>query len=94
MVGKVYIQNRGFEKFVEFISYVDHSEAIQKMVNSHFLLLVIPNTAKNKGDLPELETPIKLKLQNPRFLCIYFFYNNSELLIVNFEYCNFCRLCI
>ena len=46
---KVYIQNQGFEKFVEFISYVDHSEAIQKMVNSHFLLLVIPNTAKNKG---------------------------------------------
>ena len=46
---KVYIQNRGFEKFVEFISYVDHSKAIQKMVNSHFLLLVIPNTAKNKG---------------------------------------------
>ena len=46
---KVYIQNQGFEKFVEFISYVNHSEAIQKMVNSHFLLLVIPNTAKNKG---------------------------------------------
>ena len=46
---KVYIQNQGFEKFVEFISYVDHGEAIQKMVNSHFLLLVIPNTAKNKG---------------------------------------------
>ena len=43
------IQSQGFEKFVEFISYVDHSEAIQKMANSHFLLLVIPNTAKNKG---------------------------------------------
>lgn len=46
---KDYIQNQGFEKFVEFISYVNHSEAIQKMVNSHFLLLVIPNTTKNKG---------------------------------------------
>jgi len=46
---KDYIQNQGFEKFVEFISYVNHSEAIQKMVNSHFLLLAIPNTAKNKG---------------------------------------------
>ena len=46
---KVYIQNQGFEKFVEFISYVDHTEAIQNMVNSNFLLLVIPNTAKNKG---------------------------------------------
>ena len=46
---KVYIQNQGFEKFVEIISYVNHSEAIQKMVNSHFLLLVIPNAAKNKG---------------------------------------------
>jgi len=46
---KVYIQNQGFEKFVEFISYVNHREAIQKMVNSHFLLMVIPNTTKNKG---------------------------------------------
>ena len=46
---KVYIQKQGFDKFVDFISYVDHSEAIQKMVDSHFLLLVIPNTAKNKG---------------------------------------------
>ena len=46
---KVYIQKKGFDKFVYFISYVDHSEAIQKMVDSHFLLLVIPNTTKNKG---------------------------------------------
>ena len=46
---KIYIQKQGFDKFVDFISYVEHSEAIQKMVDSHFLLLVIPNTAKNKG---------------------------------------------
>ena len=46
---KIYIQAQGFDKFVEFISYVDHSEAIQKMVDSNFLLLVVPNTAKNKG---------------------------------------------
>ena len=43
------MEAQGFDKFIEFISYVDHSEAIQKMVNSNFLLLVIPNTAKNKG---------------------------------------------
>ena len=46
---KVYIQDQGFDKFVDFISYIDHREAIQKMVDSDFLLLVVPNTAKNKG---------------------------------------------
>ena len=46
---KFYIQKQGFDKFVDFISYVDHSEAIQLMVDSHFLLLVIPNTARNGG---------------------------------------------
>ena len=46
---KFYIQKKGFDKFVDFISYVDHSEAIQLMVDSHFLLLVIPNTARNRG---------------------------------------------
>ena len=46
---KSYIKDQGFDKFVNFISYVDHNEAIQRMVNAHFLLLVIPNTAKNKG---------------------------------------------
>ena len=46
---KVDIQNQGFDKFVSFISYVKHSEAIQKMVSSNFLLLVIPKTEKNKG---------------------------------------------
>ena len=46
---KTYIKDQGFDKFVHFVSYVDHSRAIQKMVNANFLLLVIPNTAKNKG---------------------------------------------
>ena len=46
---RVYIQKQGFDKFVDCLSYIDHKEAIQKMVDSNFLLLVIPNTAKNKG---------------------------------------------
>ena len=46
---KVYIQEKGFDKFVYFLSYIDHGKAIQRMVNAHFLLLVIPNTVKNKG---------------------------------------------
>ena len=44
-----YIMAQGYNKFVSLKPYVDHKEAIKKMVNSNFLLLVIPNTKKNKG---------------------------------------------
>ena len=44
-----YIMARGYNKFVSLKPYLNHQEAIQKMVNSNFLLLVIPNTKKNKG---------------------------------------------
>ena len=40
---------QGYDRFVSLKSYVDHQEAIKIMVNSTFLLLVIPNTRKNKG---------------------------------------------
>jgi len=44
-----YIMTKGYDRFVILKPYVDHQEAIKKMVNSNFLLLVIPNTKKNKG---------------------------------------------
>ena len=44
-----YIKGEGYDKFVSLKPYVNHQEAIQKMVNSNFLLLVIPNTIKNEG---------------------------------------------
>ena len=44
-----YIMEKGYDRFVSLKPYVNHQEAIQKMVNSNFLLLVIPNTKKNKG---------------------------------------------
>ena len=44
-----YIMTQGYDRFVSLKPYVDHQEAIKKMVNSNFLLLVIPNTKKNKG---------------------------------------------
>ena len=34
------IKEQGFDRFVDILPYVEHSEAIQKMVDSHFLLLV------------------------------------------------------
>ena len=40
---------QGYDRFVSLKPYVDHKEAIKIMVNSSFLLLVIPNTKKNKG---------------------------------------------
>ncbi len=44
-----YIMTKGYDRFVSLKPYVDHQEAIKIMVNSTFLLLVIPNTRKNKG---------------------------------------------
>jgi len=46
---KFYIQKKGYNKFINFISYVDHKEAIQRMAASNFLLLSIPNSRNNKG---------------------------------------------
>ena len=44
-----YIYKHKFDRFIKLLPYVKHSEAIQKMVDSSFLLLIIPNTKKNKG---------------------------------------------
>ena len=46
---KNYIYKHKFDRFIKLLPYIKHSEAIQKMVDSSFLLLIIPNTKKNKG---------------------------------------------
>ena len=46
---KNYIYKHKFDSFISLLPYIKHSEAIQKMVDSSFLLLVIPNTKKNEG---------------------------------------------
>ena len=45
------IQKLGLEKWVEFIPYVEHKKAVEYMINSDLLLLIIPNTENNKGIL-------------------------------------------
>ncbi len=45
------IKKLGIEKWVEFIPYVEHQKAVEYMINSDLLLLIIPNTENNKGIL-------------------------------------------
>lgn len=45
------IQKLNLEKWVEFIPYVEHKKAVECMINSDLLLLIIPNTENNKGIL-------------------------------------------
>ena len=46
---KSYIQNNKYDNFIKIKPYRPHKDAIRKMCNSDFLLLVIPNTKKNMG---------------------------------------------
>ena len=46
---KSYIQNNKFDNFIKIKPYIPHKDAIRKMCDSNFLLLVIPNTKKNMG---------------------------------------------
>ena len=46
---KSYIQNNKYDNFIKIKSYIPHKDAIRKMCESDFLLLVIPNTKKNIG---------------------------------------------
>jgi len=43
------IKKLGFTYFIDFHHYLPHKEAIQHMVNSEYLLLIIPNLQKNEG---------------------------------------------
>ena len=45
------IQKLGLEKWVEFTPYVEHKKAVEYMINTDLLLLIIPNTENNKGIL-------------------------------------------
>lgn len=45
------ILNSDFSEVVEFISYVEHKKAIDYMLESKALLLIIPNATENKGIL-------------------------------------------
>ncbi|NBP75034.1 MAG: hypothetical protein EBU61_03245, partial [Crocinitomicaceae bacterium] len=45
------IQKLDLEKWVEFIPYVEHKKAVEYMINTDLLLLIIPNTENNKGIL-------------------------------------------
>ena len=45
------IQKLDLEKWVEFTPYVEHKKAVEYMINSDLLLLIIPNTENNKGIL-------------------------------------------
>ena len=42
------IDDYGLRKHVETIGYLPHNESIKKMLNSNFLLLIIPKTPDNK----------------------------------------------
>ncbi|MBM3185464.1 MAG: glycosyltransferase family 4 protein [Bacteroidetes bacterium] len=48
---KKQILNSDFSQRVEFISYVEHKKAIDYMLESKALLLIIPNSEENKGIL-------------------------------------------
>ena len=50
-VVNIEIQKLGLEKWVEFTPYVEHKKAVEYMINSDLLLLIIPNTENNKGIL-------------------------------------------
>ena len=46
---KYYIETKKYDNFIKIKPYIPHKEAIKKMCESRFLLLVIPNTQKNMG---------------------------------------------
>ena len=46
---KYYIDAKKYDNFTKIKPYIPHKEAIKKMCESRFLLLVIPNTEKNMG---------------------------------------------
>ena len=46
---KYYIEAKKYDNFIKTKPYIPHKDAIKKMCESDFLLLVIPNTEKNKG---------------------------------------------
>jgi hypothetical protein len=46
---KYYIEAKKYDNFIKIKPYIPHKDAIKKMCESDFLLLVIPNTEKNKG---------------------------------------------
>jgi glycosyltransferase involved in cell wall biosynthesis len=48
---KTSIKNLNILDYVEFIPYVEHAKAIEFMLNSKALLLIIPNTKENEGIL-------------------------------------------
>ena len=43
------VNSKGYDYFIKIKPYIPHKEAIRKMCESDFLLLVIPNTKKNMG---------------------------------------------
>ena len=45
------IQKLGLEKWLTFIPYVEHKKAVEYMINSDALLLIIPESENNKGIL-------------------------------------------
>ena len=47
-----FLKKNNYHDFVSVKPYLNHREAIEKMCNSDFLLLVIPNTEKNNGIIP------------------------------------------
>ena len=46
---KNYIYKHKFDRFIRLLPYIKHSDSNTKMVDSSFLLLVIPDTKKNEG---------------------------------------------
>ena len=46
---KYNIEAKKYDNFIKIKPYIPHKDAIKKMCESDFLLLVIPNTEKNKG---------------------------------------------
>ncbi len=49
VAGAIYEKIKNIETKVEFIDYVPHSQAIEYMLKSNMLLLIIPNVENNKG---------------------------------------------
>jgi hypothetical protein len=43
------IESLGYSNFINIVSYVSHSEAIKYMIESDYLLLLIPNVPNNEG---------------------------------------------
>ena len=57
LIGKIHeniitkITNYQLEKYIEVMGYVSHNLSIQSLLESHALLLIIPDVEKNKGIL-------------------------------------------